>query len=121
MEEIIKFISEKLKVSESVARESSVKVLLQFAQKQTAGTEFEQYLSRIPGAACPAGRGACGRSQCRQSLGRIARWLPGWRCGKALSRLQAAGLEFQPGRAVSERPLWRSPVKWPDRKRWMRF
>ena len=93
MEEIIKFISEKLKISESVARES-VKVLLQFARKQTAGTEFEQYLARIPGAAALLAEAPAAAAEAASPLGGLLGGFLGGDAGKALSQLQAAGLDF---------------------------
>lgn len=93
MEQIIKFISEQLKVSETVARES-VKVLLQFAQKQAAGTELEQYLSRIPGAAELLAEAPAAAAKEASPLGGLLGGFLGGDAGKALSQLQAAGLDF---------------------------
>lgn len=93
MDDIIKFISEQLKVSESVARES-VKVLLQFAQKQAAGTDLEQYLSRIPGAAALLAEAPSSVAESASPLGGLLGGFLGGDAGKALSKLQAAGLDF---------------------------
>ena len=49
MDEIIKVISERLDVSESVVREA-IKVLLAFIQRRTAGTKLEKIIAEIPGA-----------------------------------------------------------------------
>jgi len=48
LDEIIKVVSERLGVSESVAREA-IKVLLEFARKQSAGTKLEKLLMEMPG------------------------------------------------------------------------
>ena len=48
MDEIIKVVSQRLGVSESVAREA-IKVLLEFARKRTAGTKLEKLLMEMPG------------------------------------------------------------------------
>jgi hypothetical protein len=48
LDEIIKVVSERLGVSESVAREA-VKVLLEFACKRAAGTKLEKLLMEMPG------------------------------------------------------------------------
>jgi hypothetical protein len=48
LDEIIKVVSERLGVSESVAREA-VKVLLEFACKRAAGTKLEKLLIEMPG------------------------------------------------------------------------
>lgn len=93
MDEIIKFISERLKVSESVARES-VKVLLQFAQKQAAGTEFEQYISRIPGAAALLAEAPVAAADAASPLSGLLGGFLGGDAAKAFSKLQAAGLDF---------------------------
>jgi hypothetical protein len=48
LDEIIKVVSERLGVSELVARQA-VKVLLEFARKRAAGTKLEKLLMEIPG------------------------------------------------------------------------
>ena len=55
MDEIIKVVSERLGVSESVAREA-IKVLLEFARKRTAGTRLEKLLMEMPGVRSLLGR-----------------------------------------------------------------
>ena len=55
MDEIIKVVSQRLGVSESVAREA-IKVLLEFARKRTAGTKLEKLLMEMPGVASLSGR-----------------------------------------------------------------
>ncbi len=55
MDEIIKVVSQRLGVSESVAREA-IKVLLEFARKRTAGTKLEKLLMEMPGVASLLGR-----------------------------------------------------------------
>jgi hypothetical protein len=95
MDEIIKFISGRLGTPESVVRDS-LKVLLQFAQKQLAGTEYEKYLERIPGAAAllaePAKEG--GSEGLGSLLGGLGSLLGGQTgdAAKAMAGLQAAGL-----------------------------
>jgi hypothetical protein len=48
LDEIIKVVSERLGVPESVAREA-IKVLLEFARKRSAGTKLEKLLMEMPG------------------------------------------------------------------------
>ncbi len=95
MEQIIKFISEKIGVSESVVREA-VKVLLQFAQKQAAGTQFEKFMAQIPGASALAAEApVAGGEPAGGLLGSVGS-LFGGKMGdaaKAFAGLQAAGLE----------------------------
>ena len=55
MDEIIKVVSQRLGVSESVAREA-IKVLLEFARKRTAGTKLEKLLMEMPGVTSLLGR-----------------------------------------------------------------
>lgn len=93
MDQIIQSLSERLGITPEVAR-NSLKVLLQFAHKQTAGTEFENLIHRIPGAsgliAEPAAPGA------PSSLGGLLGGLLGGSAGDlagVLARLQAAGLD----------------------------
>jgi hypothetical protein len=55
LDEIIKVVSQRLGVSESVAREA-IKVLLEFARKRTAGTKLEKLLMEMPGVTSLLGR-----------------------------------------------------------------
>jgi hypothetical protein len=48
LDEIIKVLSERLGVSESVVREA-IKVLLEFARKRVTGTKVEKLLMEMPG------------------------------------------------------------------------
>ena len=96
MEQIIAFIATKLGVSETVAREA-VKVVLQFANKQVAGTEYEQFLAKIPGAAAlaaeaPAAEGSNPLGGLLGSMGSLLGGSAG-DAAKAFSGLQAAGLQ----------------------------
>lgn len=93
MEQFTQFLSERLGISQDVAR-NSLKVLLQFAHKHTTGTEFEELLHKIPGASqliaepAPAGQA--------NSLGGLLGGLLGGSAGgaaEALAGLQAAGLD----------------------------
>lgn len=92
MEEAIKRVSAELGLSEDTVR-NSVKVLLQFAQKQASGSEWEKLIARIPGAAelvaepAPEGGG-------NSLFGGIGSLLGGQAgdAAKVLSGLQAAGL-----------------------------
>ncbi|HRJ71170.1 MAG TPA: hypothetical protein PLS03_03035 [Terrimicrobiaceae bacterium] len=94
MDQIISFISGKLGISESVARES-VKVLLQFAQKQTAGTDLEKLIAQIPGAAeLIAEPPSAGAAAAPNPLGGLLGGFLGGDAAKAISGLQAAGLDF---------------------------
>ncbi|HEY5707663.1 MAG TPA: DUF2780 domain-containing protein [Terrimicrobiaceae bacterium] len=91
MDQIIKAISEKLGISESVARDAT-KVLLEFARKQIAGTKFEKILAGVPGASALFAEAPDATSQggggflsgLGGSLGDAA---------KAFSSLQSAGLQ----------------------------
>jgi hypothetical protein len=95
MDQIIKFISERLGTSEDVVR-NSVKVILQFAQKQVAGTEYEKFIDKIPGASAliaePAVEGAS--NSLGGLLGGLGSMLGGQtgEAAKAFAGLQAAGL-----------------------------
>jgi hypothetical protein len=95
MDEIIKFISERLGASEEVVR-NSVKVILQFAQKQVAGTDYEKFIDRIPGASAllaePSVEGAS--NSLGGLLGGLGSMLGGQTgdAAKAFAGLQAAGL-----------------------------
>lgn len=95
MDEIIKFISERLGASEEVVR-NSVKVMLQFAQKQVAGTEYEKFLDRIPGASALLSEPVA--EEATNSLGGLLGGLGSMLGGqtgdaaKAFAGLQAAGL-----------------------------
>ena len=55
MDEIIKVVSERLGVSESVARDA-IKVLLEFARKRAAGTKLEKLLMEMPGVSSLLGK-----------------------------------------------------------------
>lgn len=96
MEEFIKFISERLGTTEEVAR-NSVKVLLQFAQKQVSGTEYEKFIDKIPGASAliaePTIENATG--QAGGLFGGLGSMLGGQmgEAAKAMGGLQSAGLQ----------------------------
>ena len=95
MEQIIKFISERLGTSETVVRDS-LKVILQFAQKQVSGTEYEKFIDKIPGASAllaePSVEGAS--NSLGNLLGGLGSMLGGQTgdAAKAFAGLQAAGL-----------------------------
>ena len=55
MDEIIKVVSERLGVSESVARDA-IKVLLEFARKRASGTKLEKLLMEMPGVSSLLGK-----------------------------------------------------------------
>jgi hypothetical protein len=55
LDEIIKVVSERLGVSEPVARQA-VKVLLEFACKRAAGTKLEKLLMEMPGVTSLLGK-----------------------------------------------------------------
>jgi len=95
VDQIIKVISERLGVSQSVVREA-IKVLLEFAKKRTAGTKFEKLLAEIPGASAllaetpsvtPADGGGL-----LSGLGSLA-GSPVGDAAKAFSGLRSAGLQ----------------------------
>lgn len=97
MEQIIKSVSEKLGISESVVRQA-IKVILQFAQKHATGTEWEKYVDRIPGASQLLSEPS-DATGAENSLGGLLGSLGGLLGGqagdaaKALAGLQAAGLQ----------------------------
>lgn len=96
MDEIIKTISAKVGVSETVVRDA-LKVILQFAHKHIEGTEWEKLLAKIPGAAelaaepVPEG----GANSLGGLLGGMSSLLGGQagEAAKAFAGLQAAGLQ----------------------------
>jgi hypothetical protein len=55
LDEIIKVVSERLGVSESVARDA-IKVLLEFARKRVTGTKLERLLMEMPGVSSLLGK-----------------------------------------------------------------
>jgi hypothetical protein len=55
LDEMIKVVSERLGVTESVARQA-IKVLLEFACKRAAGTKLEKLLMEIPGVTSLLGK-----------------------------------------------------------------
>lgn len=96
MEEIIKSISERLGTSEEVVR-NSLKVILQFAQKQVAGTEYEKFIDKIPGASALLAEPSSSEGASNSLgglLGGLGSMLGGQtgEAAKAFAGLQAAGL-----------------------------
>jgi hypothetical protein len=96
MDQFIKSISEQLSVSEEVVRKA-LKVILQFGQKQVAGTEYEKFIAKIPGAATLLAEPAEGESVSNSLgglLGGLGSMLGGQtgEAAKAFAGLQAAGL-----------------------------
>lgn len=95
MEQLIKTLSGQLGITEDTVR-NSLKVILQFAQKQVPGTDFAQLMDKIPGASAlltesaaegvPGGPGGL--------LGVVGSLLGGQsgEAARAFSGLQAAGL-----------------------------
>jgi hypothetical protein len=91
VDQIIKIISERLGLSESVVREA-IKVLLAFVRKRTSGTKFEKMIAEIPGASAllaeiPA-------ANLSDSAGLFSRFAgPLEDAAGALSGLRSAGLQ----------------------------
>ncbi len=94
MDQIIKFISERLGTPENVVRDS-LKVILKFAQKKASGTDYEKFIDKIPGAkdllAEPTAEGAEGAGGLLGGLGSMLGGQTG-EAAKAFAGLQAAGL-----------------------------
>lgn len=97
MEQFIQFISAKLGVSDSVAR-NAITVLFEFAQKKMDPAEFEKLVGQIPGAAEFMSQAAASTAESAASsggLGGLFGSLLGGSLGdaaKAYGDLQAAGL-----------------------------
>lgn len=91
MEQIIKILSERVGVSESVAREA-MKVLLEFARKRTAGTKFEELLMEIPGASSLLAESPSAPGNLLSGLGFLVGG-PVGDAAKAFFDLQSAGLQ----------------------------
>ena len=90
MDEIIKLVSERLGVSEAVARDA-IKVLLEFVRKRAAGTRLEKLLMEIPGVSSPGANFlVCWPWPVR--LGLPGGW-SGGRCSKGVLRPAIGGLE----------------------------
>jgi hypothetical protein len=87
VDQIIKAISDRLGISESVAREA-IKVLLEFVRKRTVGTKFEKLLVEVPGASALLAETPSDGGGLLSSLGR-----PVGDAAKAFSDLQSAGLQ----------------------------
>lgn len=96
LDQIIKSISEQLGTSEEVVRKS-LRVILQFAQKQVAGTEYEKFIDKIPGASVllsepsPADGASNSLGGLLGGLGSMLGGQTG-EAAKAFAGLQAAGL-----------------------------
>lgn len=96
LDQIIKSISERLGTSEEVVRKS-LRVLLEFAQKQVAGTEYEKFIDKIPGASAllaepsPADGASNSLGGLLGGLGSMLGGQTG-EAAKAFAGLQAAGL-----------------------------
>jgi hypothetical protein len=90
MDQIIKFVSERLSVSESVARDA-IKVLLEFARKRAAGTHLEKLLMEIPGVRALLGDTPSSAGGGLSGLGSFVGG-PVGDAAKAFFDLQSAGL-----------------------------
>jgi hypothetical protein len=91
VDEIIKRVSERLGVSESVAREA-IKVLLEFARKRAAGTRLEKLLMEIPGVRSLLAQTSPSGSRGLSGLGSLVGG-PVGDAAKAFFDLQSAGLK----------------------------
>lgn len=91
VEQIIKILSERVGVSESVAREA-IKVLLEFARRRTAGTKFEELLMEIPGASSLLAETPSAPGSLLSDLGSLMGG-PVGDAAKAFFDLQSAGLQ----------------------------
>jgi len=92
MDQFIESLSTRLNVAPDAAREA-VKILLQFAQKYAAGTDFEKLISQIPGATELLGEPV--KSEGSNPLaGLLGGFLGGQTAdaAKAFANLQAVGL-----------------------------
>lgn len=92
MDQFIESLSARLSVAPETAREA-VKILLQFAQKYAAGTNFETLIAQIPGATELLGEPV--KSEGTNPLGGLLGSFLGGQtadAAKAFANLQAAGL-----------------------------
>jgi hypothetical protein len=90
VDQIIQIVSERLGVSESVAREAT-KVLLEFARKRAAGTRLEKLLMEIPGLSSLLAEPASAGGGLLFGLGSVVGG-PVGDAAKAFFDLQSAGL-----------------------------
>jgi hypothetical protein len=90
LDEIIKVVSERLGVSESVAREA-VKVLLEFACKRAAGTKLEKLLMEMPGVRSLLGKTTPAEARRSSEVGELVAGSIA-DIAKAFFDLRAAGL-----------------------------
>jgi hypothetical protein len=90
LDEIIKIVSERLGVSESVARQA-VKVLLEFACKRAAGTKLEKLLMGLPGVTSLLGKTAAAKTRRSSEVGELVVGSIA-DIAKAFFELRAAGL-----------------------------
>lgn len=91
VDEIIKIVSERLGVTESVAREA-IKVLLEFARKRAAGTRLEKLLMEMPGVSALLGKSPSPEGGVLSGLASLAGG-PVGDAAKAFFDLQSAGLK----------------------------
>jgi hypothetical protein len=98
MDEIIKNISLKLNLPESVVRQG-VGIILSFVKQKAAGTQFEHFIALIPGASgvlagAPAASDASGGGLLGGLLGKAGGLLGGnlGAAAEAISALQGAGV-----------------------------
>jgi hypothetical protein len=91
VDEIIKLVSERLGVSELVARDA-IKVLLEFARKRAAGTRLEKLLMEIPGVSSLLAQTSPSGGRGLSGLGSLVGG-PVGDAAKAFFDLQSAGLK----------------------------
>jgi hypothetical protein len=91
VDEIIKLVSERLGVSEAVARDA-IKVLLEFVRKRAAGTRLEKLLMEIPGVSSLLGQTSSSAGRGLSGLGSLVGG-PVGDAAKAFFDLQSAGLK----------------------------
>lgn len=95
MEEIIKSLSEKFNLSESSVR-SAVASLLKLLQEKSAGTEFAEWVAKIPGAASLLASAPNEAAESGKSLlGGLMGAFGGGDLSRALGALQSAGIPVE--------------------------
>lgn len=98
MEEIIKNISLKLNLPESVVRQG-VGIILSFVKQKAAGTQFERFIALLPGASgvlasAPSSSGSAGGGLLGGILGKAGGLMGGnlGAAAEAMGALQRAGI-----------------------------
>jgi len=113
MDEIIKSLSEKFNLSEPAVR-SAAGSLLKLLQQKSAGTEFEEWIRQVPGAAAllaaaPAGVADSGSGLLGGLMGALG---GGPDFSKALAALQSAGVPMEKALPFAREFIGEARQKW---------